>query len=235
MYDKYHKTILMRLYTLRCIGGKHTSRENTLRGFPKNERGKGKSAIDDLIKRNMIIPKITSYGEHISLNTHLIKDIKQVIDPNEKFIDAPLYEDPLNSNYEKQSFRETFGDKMIKGVKAKYAYHKNVIDPNMIMCYLSVSGIKKRNIDLGSFLNPELLLARSVTDIDFHFKGESFTKDELIILEKEIVENRQPVHAIIDMLLHFGYLDKVSKKQYARTNKKLPIPPLDSFKNLDES
>ena len=151
MYDKYHKTILKRLFTRRCIGSKHTSRENTIRGFPKNERGKGKSALDELIKRNMIIPKSTSYGEQISLNINLIKDIKQIINPNVEFTDMSPYEDSLKSNYEKQPFRETLGDKMIKGVRAKYAYHKNTYDPNVLICYLSVSGIKKTEYRFGCF------------------------------------------------------------------------------------
>lgn len=190
MYDKYQKTVLRRLYGIRCIGGKHTSRENTLRGFLKSDRGKGKSAIDELVKRNLIIPKSTSYGEQISLNSHLIKDIKQIINPNEDFTDISPYEYSLDSNYEKQSFRETFGDKMIKGVKAKYAYHKNIYEPNRLICYLSVSGIKKRNIDLGSFYNSESLLVKAVVGMDSHFKGDAFSKDDLIILGKEIVEHR---------------------------------------------
>ena len=81
MYDKYHKAILKHLYNCRCIGGKHTSRENTLKGLPKNEKGNGKSALNELIKRNLIISKPTSYGEQIALNPRLIKDIQQIINP----------------------------------------------------------------------------------------------------------------------------------------------------------
>lgn len=87
MYDKYHKTVLKRLYNLRCIGGKHTSRENTLRGFPKSDRGRGRSALDELIRRNLIISKPTSYGEQIFLNPNLIKDVKQIINPDKSFAD----------------------------------------------------------------------------------------------------------------------------------------------------
>ena len=39
--------------------------------------------------------------------------------------------------------------------------------------------------------------------------------------------------AVIDLLSHFGYIDQVSKKQYTRTEKKLPKPPLDMFRSLD--
>ena len=106
---------------------------------------------------------------------------------------------------------------MIKGVKAKYAHHTNIND---------------QNIKLGSFYNPESLLIKSVTGIDFHFKGEAFSKVDLTILGKKVVENRQPIHAIIDMFLHFGYIDRVCRKQYKRTEKKLPKPPLDIFRNL---
>lgn len=233
MYDVYDKTVLRRLFNTRCIGGKHTSRESVLKGFRKNERGKGKKSIDVLIRRNLIIPKTTSYGEQISLNPNLTRDILQIINPNENFVDTAPYEDSLKSNYDKQPFKETSGDKMIKGIKAKYAYHKNLYDPNVILCYLSTNGIKKRNIDLGSFYNPESRLSKSVIGIDLHFKDKAFTKADLVILGKEIVDNRQPVHAIIDMLLHFGYIDKVAKKQYKRTEKKLPKAPLDVFDNVE--
>ena len=234
MYDEHQKTILRRLWNIKCIGGKHTSRENTLRAFPKSKRDKGKTAIDELIRRNLIIPKPTTYREQIALNSRLIRDIRQIINPSEEFNDG-VYEDSLKTNYSKQSFKETSGDKMVKGIQARYAYHQNLYDPNILICYLSVSGIKKRNIDLGSFHNPESLLAKTVTGIDFYFKDEAFSKADLTILGKEIVENRQPIHAIIDMLLHFGYIDQVTKKQYTRTNKKLPKPPLDVFRDLDES
>ena len=203
MYDKYHKTVLKRLYSLLCIGGKHTSRENTLRGFPKSDRGRGKSALNELIKRNLIVSKPTSYGEQISLNPDLIKDISRVINPNEVFADALPYEDSLNAKYEKQSFKESYGDKMIKGVKSKYAYHKNIYDPNMFICYVSVSGVKKRSIDLGSFHNPKSLLAKVVAGIDIYFKGEAFSKADLAVLGKKIVENRQPIHGSNRPLITF--------------------------------
>ena len=122
---------------------------------------------------------------------------------------------------------------MIKGTKAKYAYHKNASDMNVYVCYVSVNGIKKRKINLGSFYDPESLLARAIRGIDSHFKEEAFSKANLKILGREIVENRQPVHGIIDMLTHFGYIDQVAKKRYKRTEKKLPEPPLDKFRNLD--
>ncbi len=233
MYNKYHKTVLKRLYNLRCIGGKHTSKENTLKGFPKSDRGQGRSALDELIKRNLIIAKPTSYGEQIFLNLNLIRDVKQIINPDKSFVDSSSYEDSLKANYERLPFKETYGQKMIKGIKAKYAYHKNIYDTSIYICYVSVNGIKRRAINLGSFHNPESLLARAIRGIDSHFKGEAFSKAELTVLGKKIVENRQPIHAIIDMLSHFGYIDQVSKKQYKRTEKKIPKPPLDTFRNLD--
>lgn len=85
------------------------------------------------------------------------------------FVDASLYKDSLNSNY-KNNHLITSGDKMIKGVKAKYAHHTNIND---------------QNIKLGSFYSPESLLIKSVTGIDFHFKGEAFSKADLTILRKK--------------------------------------------------
>ena len=121
---------------------------------------------------------------------------------------------------------------MINGVKAKYAYHEHIHNPNMHICYVSVNGITKRTINLGSFDNPKSLLVRAIRGIDSH-QVNAFSKADLEVLGKKIVENKQPVHAIIDMLSHFGYIDQVSKKQYKRTEKKSPKPPLDIFRNTN--
>lgn len=231
MLGQHDYGILDRLYNLRCIGGKHTSRENVLKGFYSHERGIAEKKLDELIKRNYIIPKPTSYGEQISLNPSMIVDIKNFLNPSEnKIEDKPPLEDSINPKYEKRPFKVTEGDKMVKGVRAKYSYHRNLYDNSRIVAYIVVNGEKTGVVELGSFNNPESLLSKAVRGIDKKFKGMPFTKPDLYSLGKDIEGNRQPPKAIIDMLIHFGYSIPKGKRHYQRTPKQLPTPPLDIFR-----
>lgn len=45
------------------IGGKHTSCDNLVKGFPKHMRGKAKKVRDELIKNKIFESKPTSYGD----------------------------------------------------------------------------------------------------------------------------------------------------------------------------
>lgn len=235
MFDRYHVSILDRLYNTRCIGGKHTSRENALRGFPKSERGAAEERLDELIKRNYIITKPTSYGDQISLNANMITDIKNILNPSggHKINDKPPLEDSLNPRFDTRPFKVTEGDKMVKGVRAKYSYHKSQFDNSIIIAYVVVDGEKKSVIDLGSFNNPESLLSKSIKRMDEKFQGRPFTKPHVYLLGKDIEGNRQPPKAVIDMLLHFGFIIPKGKRHYQRTMKQLPQAPLDIFQNDD--
>ncbi len=231
MFNKFHLTILNRLYTLRCIGGKHTSKENALRGFPKSDRGEGESAYQELVQRSYTIRKPTSYGEQVSLNVDRLSDIKKLLNPSDQVIikDKPPLEDSLDPNYEQRPFHVTEGEKPIKGIRAKYSYHSNASEPSKIISYVVVEGEKKSKIELGSFNNPKSLLAKAVRGIDAKFGMNQFRKADMYSLGKDIVGNRQPVHAIVDMLLYYEYLERIGEKRFRRTKKQLPQPPLDNY------
>lgn len=80
--DIYQKALLEKLYKLRYIGGRHTSEDNVVKGFPKHERGELKKALKELIKAGYVIPKPTSYGLEVSLNPRMIKEIRRLLEEN---------------------------------------------------------------------------------------------------------------------------------------------------------
>jgi predicted transcriptional regulator len=73
------KIILRKLFRRRIIGGKHTAIENLTKGLPKHTVGEAKSAVDNLIKKNLILTKQTSYGLQVSLNPDKIEHIYELI------------------------------------------------------------------------------------------------------------------------------------------------------------
>lgn len=80
--DLYQKALLEKLYKLRYIGGRHTSEDNAVKGFPKHERGNLKKALKELIKAGYIIPKPTSYGLEVSINPRMIEGIRRLLEEN---------------------------------------------------------------------------------------------------------------------------------------------------------
>lgn len=77
--DPIERAILEKLYRHGYIGGRHTAEENVQKGFPSHLRGELKHALKRLIREGYIVPKITSYGRHISLNPSRIKEIESLI------------------------------------------------------------------------------------------------------------------------------------------------------------
>lgn len=230
MFSKYHLAILSRLYYRRCIGAKHTSKEDAMKGLEKSSRGEVEDSYQDLIKWNYLLKKPTGYGEHVSLNPQLLADITQLLNPDNAIKrDKPPIEDSLNAKYEKRPFHSTFGDKEVKGVKARYSYHKGLTDSSQIICYVIADGEKKSAIELGSFTDSTSLLVKATTRIDEEFKGRPFTKPDLYKLGKDIEGNRQPPKAIVDMLMFYGYLVEIKPRLYQRTDKKLSSNGLDAF------
>ena len=78
------KTLMMRGQW----GGRHTSIENALKGIPRHLIGKAKKIVKDLIKEQLLIPKTTHYGFHISLNPKFKKEIENIIETYHTFSEA---------------------------------------------------------------------------------------------------------------------------------------------------
>ena len=76
---EYEKKILFKLRRNRYIGGRHTSEDNTIKGFPPNEQGNLKKALKKLIQSGYLIPKPTSYGLEIAINPSRMKEINEIL------------------------------------------------------------------------------------------------------------------------------------------------------------
>jgi len=83
MDEKIAETILYRLYSQgKWDNHGHTPIENATKGFPKHLRGEAKTTIEKLIKKGLLIESKHNYGEGISLNSTMLKDIEEIIGPS---------------------------------------------------------------------------------------------------------------------------------------------------------
>ena len=76
----HHKRILYKLRRNFYIGGRHTSEDNAIKGFPKHKRGELKKAVKNLIKDGYLISKPTSYGLEISINPEMMREINEILE-----------------------------------------------------------------------------------------------------------------------------------------------------------
>ncbi|HLC85438.1 MAG TPA: hypothetical protein VJH22_06615 [Candidatus Nanoarchaeia archaeon] len=68
--------IVKKLFHHGYIGGRHTDIENLKKGLPPHFKGDVKEAVTDLIKEDILMPKPTSYGLHVSLNPRKREEIE---------------------------------------------------------------------------------------------------------------------------------------------------------------
>lgn len=78
--ELYKRAVLEKLYKLRYIGGRHTSINNVIKGFPKHARKDVRKAVKALIKEGYILSKPTSYGLEVSLNHRMIAEIIRILE-----------------------------------------------------------------------------------------------------------------------------------------------------------
>lgn len=71
--------IVKKLFHHGYIGGRHTDIENLKKGLPGHVKGDVKEAAKELIKEEILVPKPTSYGLHISLNPAKRKEIDKYL------------------------------------------------------------------------------------------------------------------------------------------------------------
>ncbi len=74
------KVLLRKLAKHGYWGGRHTSFDNLHKGFPKHLGREIKIIAEELIKDNILIPKPTSYGLHVSLNPQMKLIIEEIIE-----------------------------------------------------------------------------------------------------------------------------------------------------------
>jgi len=111
---------------------------------------------------------------------------------------------------------------MVKGVTDTYSFHKKRYDANYIVVFLVSNNQKKNTIHLGSIYDKNSLYRRALEGVDKKFANRVFTKAMMNELGKDIVGNRQPPKALIDIMRHEGYIIPIDEKHFQRTVKQIP-------------
>ena len=73
------RALLRKLVYMDKWGGSHTSFDNLPKGFPKHLRGEVKEIAKELIKKQFLLTKPTSYGIEVSLNPMMKREIEELI------------------------------------------------------------------------------------------------------------------------------------------------------------
>jgi hypothetical protein len=148
---------------------------------------------------------------------------------------APL-EDYIPEGFEKEYAFKTNSGKDAKGESGTYYYYRNCndrFDYTVLIENSRKSQPDRKNLgslrDTKSVLSEVLAAINKVTD-------DRFIKARLepLIGNKQIVENRQPVRAAIDVLEHLGYVKKTGRRwgrseEYERTDKQAEDYSLEKF------
>ena len=97
--------------------------------------------------------------------------------------------------------------KEVLGVRGNYLYYKNKTGD--WICYIMARSDRPTRIKLGNFSDPKSPLRIVLNKIP----SEPFHKAQLNdLLPQRLVENRQPIKAVIDVLEHEKFLRKTGKK-----------------------
>ncbi len=75
--------ILERLRGRGEIGGKHTAWERALKGLAEPEREVAQAALEDLVRKGLVVKKPTNYGDQVSLNVDRMDEVGRVINGEE--------------------------------------------------------------------------------------------------------------------------------------------------------
>ena len=101
---------------------------------------------------------------------------------------------------------KTESEKAIRGERGVYAYFVN--NESKYMC-LIVGSRKHYRLNIGSVNDRNSMLGQVLHKLP---QGEFIKADLNDVLQTRIVENRQPVKACIDVLMHLGYVGPTTKK-----------------------
>ncbi len=71
--------IVKKLFHHGYIGGRHTDIENLKKGLPSHVKGDVKEAVHELIQEEILMPKQTSYGLHVSLNPRKREEMEKYL------------------------------------------------------------------------------------------------------------------------------------------------------------
>ena len=212
-------TLLRILFHLGRVGKELIAIEKITSCFPSHYQARVIPTVDELIKLG-IIEKV---NDSISIKRERRDDICRLMDPAPDPIIKSIkpIEDTIPKSFDKTPFLVTEGSHKVKGVTDKYAFHKNKFDSKIIV-YLVSDNQKKSTIRLGALSDRNSLYRRALLGIDSKFGTKVFTKAMMNQLGSEIVGNRQPTKALIDIMIYDGYLILIDNKHFMRTPKGVP-------------
>jgi len=124
-------------------------------------------------------------------------------------------------------------DKEVRGVRGTYYYYKN--KENDWLCYIMTRSSEPTKMNVGNFSKPKTRLAIVLNQIP---NRGTFTKADLHeMLPPKLVENRQPLKAVIDILVNLKRLKKAGKNNrgselYVKIQPSLQIKPKKKLANL---
>lgn len=61
------------------VGGKHTAWERAVDCLPVHERDVGNEALEDLVRKGLVVEKPTGYGRHVALNQNRLDHVHRVM------------------------------------------------------------------------------------------------------------------------------------------------------------
>lgn len=215
----YCLTLLRVLLHLGRVGKDTITLKKITQCLPQNHQSKLGQTISELSQLG-IIEKV---NDAISIKRDRRDDVCRWLDPEPDPIIKSIkpIEDVIPKYLEKTPFLTTEGSHKVKGVIDKYAFHKSRIG-SRITVYLVSDNHKKSTINLGSVYEQNSLYRRGLVGIDTTFGTKIFTKAMLNQLGHSIVGNRQPVKALIDIMIYDGFLIKIDEKHFMRTAKEIP-------------
>jgi hypothetical protein len=188
--------------------------------IPQEQRSKVVSTVNELLKLE-IIEKTAD--DKISIRRERREDVCRLLDPVPDPVIKSIkpIEETIPRAFESTPFLVTEGSHQVKGVIDTYAFHKSKSDSKIVV-YLVSDNRKKNTIHLGSIRHRNSLYRRGLLGIDAKFGTKVFTKAMMNQLGSAIVGNRQPTKALIDIMIHEGYLIQIDEKHFMRTPKQPP-------------
>lgn len=213
--------ILRVMLQLGRVGKDTISLKKLISCIPKEYRARFTPTFNDLLKLD-IIEKTPE--DNISIKRDRREDVCRLLDPvpDPAIKSIKPIEESISKGFEIEPFLVTHGSHSVKGVVDTYAFHRSKFDSRIVV-YLVSDNRKKSTIHLGSIHQRHSLYRRSLLGIDENFQTKIFTKAMMNQLGPTIVGNRQPTKALIDIMIHEGYLIKTDEKHFMRTPK--PPPP----------
>lgn len=227
------RRIILRVYGAgRFFRSPEYTLDQIVLGFPDFLQGEARQEVFRMVEE-LILLKVPDHDGFV-VNPNKIELVRWFLSP--RLAAAQPVRQFVPEGFDKDPVFEREGAKDTNGVKSKYYYYRSSNDPYNF-CVLIQSKINKRpeKHDLGSVSNPDAPIRIVLRAIDTKLTKSRFKKADLnTLVDNAIVENRQPIKTIIDVLEFLGYIEKVPSasgisREYQRISKHPPDSGLTKY------